>query len=52
MANLTTPAKNPRLVMLKNAITDKPELHATFEKLFTDNNEVSAAYAKKVKTLK
>jgi hypothetical protein len=37
MPNPTTPTDNPRLAILKNAITDKPELHATFEKLFTDN---------------
>ena len=47
MPNSTAPANSPRLAILKNAITDKPELHAAFEKLFIDNKKVWAAYAKK-----
>ncbi len=38
MPNPITPADNPRLAILKNAITDKHELHASFQKLFTDYN--------------
>jgi hypothetical protein len=38
MPNATTAADDPRLAILKNAITDKLELYATLDNLFTDNN--------------